>query len=477
MAVINTNIASINAQNNLSKSQNSLQTSLERLSSGLRINSAKDDAAGLAISNRMTSQINGLNQAVRNANDGISLAQTAEGAMSESTNILQRMRELSVQSANATNTASDRASLQKEVSQLQSELDRIANTTSFNGTALLNGSFNSQNFQVGAEAGQVISFGINSARSSDIGAVAKQESQNVVTANTATDITLAIGTGTAVAVGSSANYVGNNATYQGADSAYAKAEAIQSANISGLVVSTETKGTVTLAGGTAATGADTETYTLSVNGTEVLNKTFATGDLTVSIDDVITAVNADKDTTGVVASKSGNDLILTAADGSNIVVTEGGTSASTSITGAGDFSGTLRGKITLSSQESVTIGGTAADIGFTTTSISKDTNGIDDINISTFTGASEAILRIDSALASIDSSRADLGAIQNRFESTISNLTSVSENVSAARSRIQDADFAAETANLTKNQILQQAGTAMLAQANTLPQGVLSLLQ
>ena len=451
-----------------------LNQSLQRLSSGLRINSAKDDAAGLAITSRMTSQIRGLNQAVRNANDGISLAQTAEGALQESTNILQRIRELSVQSANDSNTASDRASLQAEVSQLYSELDRIAQTTTFNGQKLLNGSFSGATFHIGPDAGQTITFAIGSAKASSIGAIAEGTGTEVGAA-AATDITIAIGSGTAISIGSSANFAVSGDTYRGANSAYAKAAAISDANISSLEATASTSGTQTagIFGGTAL-----DTYSLSINGTAIYSDTDVATALTVeAVRDAINGASADTD---VVASVSGGDITLTAADGRDIAVTESGTgfvvgTDGISITG-GDFADTLRGTLTLSATDTIDIEGTIANIGFTA-DIAKDTLGVDSIDIATRSGANTAIKRVDAAISSINSIRGTLGAVQNRFESTIANLESVSENISAARARVLDADFAAETANLTKAQVMQQAGIAMLAQANMLPQAVLSLLQ
>jgi len=471
---INTNIAALNAQRNLGKTQGMLNQSLQRLSSGLRINSAKDDAAGLAITSRMTSQIRGLDQAVRNANDGISLAQTAEGALQESTNILQRIRELSVQSANDSNTVTDRASLQAEVSQLQSELDRIAQTTTFNGQKLLNGSFSGATFHIGPDAGQTITFAIGSAKASSIGAIAEGTGTEVAAA-AATDITIALGSGTAVAIGSSANFAVSGDTYRGANSAYAKAAAINDANISSLDATASTSGTQTVGifGGTAG-----DTYSLSINGTAIYSATDVATALTVeAVRDAINGASAD---TGVVASVSGGDITLVAADGRDISVTESGTgfvvgTDGISVTG-GDFADTLRGTLTLSATDTIDLEGTVANIGFTA-DIAKDTLGVDSIDISTRSGSDTAIKRADAAIASINDIRGTLGAVQNRFESTIANLESVSENISAARARVLDADFAAETANLTKAQVMQQAGVAMLAQANMLPQTVLTLLQ
>ena len=471
---INTNIAAMNAQRNLGKTQGMLNQSLQRLSSGLRINSAKDDAAGLAITSRMTSQIRGLDQAIRNANDGISLAQTAEGALQESTNILQRIRELSVQSANDSNTVSDRASLQAEVGQLQAELDRIAQTTTFNGQKLLNGSFSGATFHIGPDAGQTITFAIGSAKASSIGAIAEGTGTEVAAA-AATDITIALGSGTAVSVGSSANFAVSGDTYRGANSAYAKAAAINDANITSLSATASTSGTQTVGifGGTAS-----DTYSLSINGTAIYSAADVSTALTVEA--VRDAINGASAETGVVASVNGGDITLSAADGRDIAVTESGTGfvAGTdgiTVTG-GDFADTLRGTLTLSATDTIDLEGTIANIGFTA-DIAKDTLGVDSIDISTRSGADTAIKRVDAAIASVNSIRGTLGAVQNRFESTIANLESVSENISAARARVLDADFAAETANLTKAQVMQQAGVAMLAQANMLPQSVLALLQ
>ena len=387
---INTNIASLNAQRNLNSSQSSLSTSLQRLSSGLRINSAKDDAAGLAISERMTSQIKGLSQASRNANDGISLAQTAEGAMAEIGNNLQRIRELSVQSSNATNSATDRAALQAEVSQLVAEVDRVANQTSFNGTKLLDGSFTSQVFQIGADAGQTI--GINSILDSNAAALG--------TAKFAAKQTTGAITGTATAVG----------------------------DISGA----------------------------TVNGVAIDKVNFAVGDTAANVlTNLTNAINAKMDQSGVYASVgAGGTLDLTSVkSGQDVSFDSGTTTAATGIV-------------------------TTAFVDIATVTAAASTAvHIKEIDISSFTGSQQAMEIIDKALTAVNSGRAELGAVQNRFSSTIANLAASSENLSASRSRILDADFAAETANLSRTQILQQAGTAMLAQANSLPQNVLSLLQ
>lgn len=480
---INTNVMSLNAQRNLGNSQNALSKSMQRLSSGLRINSAKDDAAGLAISDRMTSQIRGLNQAARNANDGISLAQTAEGALQESTNILQRMRELAVQSANDTNTSSDRSSLQAEVSQLQAELDRIGDTTTFNGQRLLDGSFAGATFQVGANAGETISFGINSAKASAIGSIATDTGGRVTAS--ADSLTIKVGSDPAKTVNASGDFA--DGTYRPAASAFAIAAAMNDAGVAGLQVTASTSGKVTLTGsisdaGTNA-GADAATYSLKVNNVDIY--TAADVDTTgsaITVSNLRDAINSKSTETGVTASLNGNELTLTAADGSDIVVDETFTNFATPAVGITGSAGSqftdntaLKGQITVSATENITFGGDFADAGLAA-SIATDTKGIDDIDISTRDGATQAILRVDSAISTIDSIRGGLGAIQNRFESTISNLNNVSENLSAARSRILDADIAQETSAMTKNNILQQAGVSILAQANQAPQLALSLL-
>ena len=472
---INTNVASLNAQRNLGSSQSNLNKSMQRLSSGLRINSAKDDAAGLAISDRMTSQIRGLNQASRNANDGISLAQTAEGALQESTNILQRMRELAVQSANDTNSASDRDSLQAEVGQLISELDRIAGTTTFNGRRLLDGSFSGATFQVGANAGETISFGIASAKAASMGGIAEATGTEVADA-TASDITVTLGSASAVNISSSAGFAVSGDSTKSATSAYAKAAALNDAGLAGFSASASTSGDTTWAdvGGSA-----TDTYTLSINGTSIYSGADVSTALTIT--DVRDAINLNSADTGVAATVDGGTLTLTADDGSDIEIAESETSGDGRglANGSGDFADaatdSLRGTVSMSATETISLGGTIANIGFTG-DIAVDTNGVDSVDVGTRAGAETAMKRVDAAIATIDGIRGGLGAVQNRFESTIANLQNVSENLSAARSRILDADIAQETSAMTKNNILQQAGVSILAQANQAPQLALSLL-
>ncbi len=610
--VINTNVMSLNAQRNLNQSGSRLSTALQRLSSGMRINSAKDDAAGLAIANRMTAQINGLNQAARNANDGISLAQTAEGDLNVLTKSLQRVRELAVQSANATNSSSDRAALQQEVSQLIAEMDRTAVASAFNGVQLLDGTFTAQQFQVGANAGQTIDVAsIASARTADLGQrdTATLANTSAVTGDLAagaltingTDIGAVSGDALAIANAITASSVDVTATATNVQTgitfndvvgtagvtAVASSQALGALTVSGTtdVDATNTytlsfdnsgdggsdtldititntandgtgvvadlaaafvtagfvdvggtgtvsgytldlggeasitdaltndtltvqradgiefavseastgmsnapafaNGSATTTNGTQAVTAVAPTYTLTVDGT-ALDLTAAGSDGTITAAEIGTAING---LTGYTASGSGTSLDITKADGSNVVLVEAGSDSDAAEglaggTGGAGVTSTLRGVVNSieSSGADLVIGGTGpASAGLTagTTNLSGTLGGttIADTDISSVAGANAAIISVDAALATINSSRASLGAIQSRFESVVGALQTTAENLSAARSRIQDADFAAETAALTKDQILQQAGVSILSQANAQPQLVLSLLQ
>ena len=494
-AVINTNVLSLNAQRNLSTSQSALATALQRLSSGLRINSAKDDAAGLAISDRFTTQIRGLNQAVRNASDGISLAQTAESALGELTSNLQRIREIAVQSANASNSASDRAALDQEVQQRLAEVERIATQTAFNGQKVLNGTFGTATFQVGANVGETITVGLStSMRTTEIGKTADyvggvsystalavgQQGAGVVAANAlSNNVTIAVGTGQAVNVGVS---VDGPSAGQTAGSAYAKAAAVNGVGIGGLTATADT--TLELNFTTTATNG----FALSVNGIAVQAATTAA--LTGS--QLATNINANSSATGVVASFNAGVMTLTAVDGRNIVLaqtataTEGfqdATANNNTINAALDGAGgnatlTAVGSIRLTAADAITLAGAGVpDLGFTAASLALGNSALNSASVTTVANANTTIGRVDSALTKVSGLRSTFGAIQNRFESTISNLQAISENLEASRSRILDADFAAETANLTRAQILQQAGIAILAQANAAPQTVLALLQ
>ena len=499
MSIINTNIASLNAQRNLTKSQDSLGSALQRLSSGLRINSAKDDAAGLAIATRFSTQISGMNQAARNANDGISLSQTAEGALDQVTNNLQRIRDLAVQAANATNSATDRAALNSEASQLIAEIDRVATSSSFNGVKLLDGTFTAQTFQVGADSNadnRISITSISSARSASLGVGSGSSYSTSITNPTAVttgvfvagDVTIngyQVGASTADGVSFSGN----------TSSAIAKAAAINA--ITGSTSVTATVDAQVLAGA-AASGFAVALLSddVRINGVNIGAISAGASALDRG-GDVAAAVNAVSSQTGVTATfdTATGAVALNAADGRNISVALNGkatalTQANTGITsGAGGTTvgtyttTTTTSSINLSSTSSagITIGGNnEAFAGLTagyTAATSTAGAGVSSLDLTTFTGALAALTTLDSALATVNSSRASLGAYQNRFASTVANLQTSSENLSASRSRIRDADFAAETANLTRAQILQQAGTAMLAQANALPQGVLALLR
>ena len=504
-STINTNTASLNSQRNLSTSQSSLATSLQRLSSGLRINSAKDDAAGLAISDRMTSQINGLNQAARNANDGISLAQTAEGGLATATDLLQRMRTLSVQAANGTNSSSDRASVQQEVSQLQQELNRVANTTQFNGQNVLDGTLNNAQFQVGANANQTINFSIGSAQASAIGnnTLTKTSAGAMVnaTASTASGATMPVNGVTGGALTIQGNGATASTTIVAGASGNAIAAAINAAaGSTGVTADAETTATLDFsatAGGNisltlqgAPKGAAANPVTISATMTNPKD-----------VGALAKAINDQTGSTGItaVADLSTGKIALTQGDGYDISVKnnnavagitlegtapgETGAPITLGANGAATESGTVGAKVTFSSATSFTATSAGAGILATTgTAMSSGLSAVSSIDVTSMSngipsGANDALKVIDAALANISNARASLGAVQNRFTNTISNLQATSENLSSARSRIQDTDFAAETANLTRGQILQQAGTAMLAQANSLPNGVLSLLR
>ena len=467
-SIINTNLSSLNAQRNLSSSQSSLSTAMQRLSSGLRINSAKDDAAGLAIAERMTSQIRGTTQAARNANDGISLAQTAEGALSTVGNNLQRIRELSVQSANATNSASDRAALQAEVTQLSAEIDRVSTQTSFNGINLLDGSFSNKTFQVGATAGQTITIaGIASARSSSLGKYTgfNQTAASIGTANsTPSSKTLTVG-GSSISLGSIAN------------DAKAIAGALNNSGVSGLVATANAAKAVGQAAAITGTAGDVDI--LNINGTAVSLTNGGTA--AANRDNALAAINAQSASTGVRASYNGTSIDLVADDGRNIktTFTAGGSASGTEADYSLGAAGTTGGTVNINYSAGPGVSGSLAVSGSPAIGGAIGSTGttVNAIDISTVAGATNALASIDAALDQVNSSRADLGAIQNRFSSTVDNLTTTTENVTASRSRIQDADFAAETANLSRAQVLQQAGTAMVAQANQSPQSVLSLLK
>lgn len=615
--VINTNISSLNAQHNLSKSQSALTTSMQRLSTGLRINSAKDDAAGMAIASRMTSQINGLDVATRNANDGISLTQTAEGGLSSASDILQRMRDLAVQSSNGSNSDEDRASIQTEVGQLKDEIDRISKSTNFNGINLLDGSFSAQSFQVGAnnnandriqvkeianlstdklgtgttgsstltsgmttaalaagdltlngasvgpsvagtQAGQSASSAYataqainaaasqsgvtataNAAVASSItvkGAVITDANAKDIAANSfsingvsigaisagkAADLDpatippvaggpsagVAQGANAAEAINKVADQTGVRATVDdkgqvSLTSTNGKAISIKlegktdAAAATALLNGTGLVGTADGTGGgltkavaptASATGYDAGSF--KINGVEIGKIAGATDD-TAQGANVAAAINKISGKTGVTATADSvtGALTLKAADGRDIKLEDGKDSAGAAVTAlaaTGIATQTISGTVTLSSSSTngIVVGGSAdKNAGLEAyrglkAADTKSTNSLASVDVSTSTGAQAAIDTIDNALKSVNTARASMGAYQNRFSAVVSNLQTTSENMTSSRSRIQDADFATETANMTRGQILQQAGTSMLAQANSLPNGVLSLLR
>jgi flagellin len=566
--VINTNVTSLNAQRNLHKSQNALQTSMQRLSSGLRINSAKDDAAGLAISDRFIAQINGLNQASRNANDGISLAQTAEGALEETTNALQRMRTLAVQAANDTNSKSDRQAIQLEIDQLVSEINRIGKTTQFNGKNLLDGSDNEFSFQIGPNPEQMLSVKMSDMRASALGqqpGIVQTESHRLAISGDAagnvgiTDVVSGAASGVAVKLGdviidiaagaqdvdiAQARYGGNIIQYASGDLVdplnlnYGEGTAKQIAervNSIRKLAETDANGQVVFEGVYASAkteftitdvskndSGDMPTSGAALNYSFVGQGTLANGDIkingidigpvSISVNDadgsLVSAINAKSGTTGVSASINKNgQLSLTADDGrdivlqvkqaaANLVFAGGGSSVNGSGNTAYDYpTGPLElritGQVYYSAGDTISVDAGSANEAYAglDSSITTTASGsamlanqaavgtIENADVTTVEGANRLMNSVDSALEQVDSLRALLGAAQNRFEMTIRNLDNVAENLAAANSRIRDADFAKETTEMTRNQILQQAGTAMLSQANALTQNVMQLLQ
>ncbi|PAA09038.1 flagellin N-terminal helical domain-containing protein [Pseudomonas fragi] len=553
---VNTNVTSQTVQKNLNKAGDSLSTSMTRLSSGLKINSAKDDAAGMQIANRLTSQVKGMTVAIANANNGSSIAQTAEGAMQESTNILQRLRELALQSANGDKSADDRASLQQEFTAKVGELTRISSTTTFGGRNLLDGSFQNQAFQVGADANQTISFGM-----SDISATGLKGSYGEASASGAASALSAkiVGGVNDVAKfkASGADFAAPTSdetlTINGADVSIAKGSKIEDAiaeinkqtsktgvsasvdsagkkiNLSSAITFTAVGSATSTAGFVtpAAPKAGAEAGEVRINGIKV--------DITAdkSLTETATAINLLKDKTGVTATVSSDGrLELTSAKGQSIDLADGvGTTGPGSLSKLGLTAGSTEAKLTtdtsvsfngvevkfkkgdsidtiVSSINSASTGVTAsknadntlklfstkditiadgsagtglASLGLATTAKTTNANTVEttvsDLSVLTAEGAQQTIQALTGAIQQIDTQRSALGAVQNRFDSTVSNLQSISENSTAARGRVQDTDFASEAAELTKQQTLQQAATAILSQANQLPSAVMKLLQ
>ncbi len=470
MFVINTNVAALNAQRNLGKTQNNLQQAIQRLSTGFRINSAADDAAGLAITDRMTAQIRGLDQAVRNANDGVSTLQTADSSLQSVTDLLQRARELAVQSANDSNSASDRQSLQSETGSIVAELDRLANTVSFNGKKLFDGTFSNAQFQVGAYANQVISFSMGSVQTKDVGATIVQGNAVSNTALNGSVIQQLNLNGVSIGV-SSATTIDQVVTSINNQYANTGVSALKNSQ----TTFTDTAGTYAVAAGSSST--------LTLNGVNII---LTTGNAD-AFSSFVATVNQYTNQTGVSVATGATGIVYTRASGGDITLTEA-TSAGSSTTVIGDVYGasasrTFNAGITLNVGlgNTLVVSTSANEIGagFATTgggALTSTNKQVSTLNIGTASGANDAIQTLDFALTQIGKLRGSIGAVQNRFTSTISSLQVASENISAARSRIKDADVAHETAELTRNQILSQAGVSVLAQANQLPQSALALL-
>ena len=489
---VNTNIASLNTQRNLNSSSNSLNTSLQRLSTGYRINSAKDDAAGLQISNRLTNQISGLNVATRNANDGISLSQTAEGALQQSTNILQRIRDLSIQAANGSNSDTDRAALQKEVSAQQAELSRISDTTTFGGRKLLDGTFGTTSFQVGSNAYETIDVTLKDASSTALGSYqvgggSSTDSAGNVTSGTTSTASFIQGSGAVAGLASGSIQVVGGGQVKDVSIASGYSAKSVAASLDGSISGLSATGrNVIQAQVTSSSGSASFSLTVGSQSVSIVGVTDSKGladQINSNAGKLNVTANYDAKTDKVtITSATGENIVFgadtgtaSAAGGTLLVASQGSDGTYSTATDALANGGAAVGYVELNSPTSYALVGTDVSTFFNASAPKLST--VADVDISTADGAQRAIAVIDNALQNIDSQRADLGAVQNRFDNTISNLQNISENADAARSRIKDTDFAAETATLSKNQVLQQAGTAILAQANKLPQSVLSLLQ
>ncbi len=508
LSAINTNIIALQTQNNLMNSQASLSTSIQRLSSGLRVNSASDDPAGLAIASRMSSQLSGLNAASQNASNGVSMLQTADGGLASTTQLLQTMRSLAVQAANGTNSTTDLASLQAQITQLQAQVQQVASTTQYNGINLLDGTLSNLQFQTGANAGQTISFGISSAQQTALG-------NNVVSLTGGAGQAGGDSITEAGVVSSSVSAVNNvqaqTLTIQGNGTtstvsivASASAQTIATA-VNNLTTTTGVKAVASTTATLAFTAAGTQSFT--INGIAV-NSSYS---VSSGYGDAVNAINAQTGNTGVTASLSSAGITLTNSTGADLAVANTGTNnitlagtvntgtqaapvftAGTAVTLSSAASTTntsvVGGNLTFSSQSGfamTTSVGTASTGGLfgVVTANGSTLNTVGGINVSTLSssgapiGANAALNIIDSAIAQVNTSRGKLGALQNRFTATVSNLQTAALNLTSSLSTVQDADFAKETSNLSRSQILQQAGTAMLAQANSLPNGVLALLR
>ncbi|HBF33954.1 TPA: flagellin [Candidatus Sumerlaeota bacterium] len=483
---VNTNISSINAQRQLTKSTSALDKAMARLSSGLRINSAADDAAGLAISTGITSQTNGLTQAEQNANDGLSVVGTAEGALDTQTTILQRIRELAVQASNDINSADDRDAIQEEIDAQVEELTRLGNTTTFNGINLLDGSFDNKELQVGAYANQTISVSLDDFRASAMGYIA-------TTTGTAITSSTAIAGGGDFVI-KSYSRTGNSSTLttvglssddgvsfaNSSASAIAKANAINAVSANSGVTATVNATSATITATAAATmGGASTNNNLTINGTTIFD-TATTWTAANAPTALTTAINAKSGKTGVTASVSGTNVVLSAEDGRNITMA----TTTAAYGGVTTTAATTYGSVSLSSSKAFSLSSSLSAANFlavtgfssgSTIALDTDQN-VSAVDVTTQDNAETAIQIVDSALSSVSSAQSSLGALSNRLTNTISNIEVANENLSAANSRIQDTDFAAETANMTRAQIIQQSSVAVLTQANSRPQIALTLL-
>jgi len=486
MTSVNTNIGALVAQDSMSKASKEMDQAIARLSSGLRINTAADDAAGMSISSKMEAQSRGLEQAIRNSADAQAMIDTTEGAHDEITNVLQRLRELAVQSSNDTNTALDRTFLKAETTALINEIDRIASQTQWNNMNVLDGTFASKSFQVGANAGQTVSVSVDTAATASIGAF---ESTSV--ANTAASATSAATSGFTGNITLNGHLGASTLTVATSDSVKTIAAAANAVT-SSTGITAEAK---TYAEFAAVSANGTVGFTLLGSASASIEAVVTTTDLTA----LKTSINSNAGTTGITAEFNGGDkskLLLHSATGENISVADMShtTGSATATLGAYDFDGAsavgsaqtlteaasdssaVTGALKLSSVKVFTHSQTASKY-YTNASETGAINNIATIDIGTVSGAKDAIRAIDGALGKINLSRSDLGAVSNRLDSVMANLSNVSTNTKASMSNIQDADFAAETSKLTRSQILNQAATSMLAQANASKQSVLSLLQ
>ncbi|MEA2036812.1 MAG: flagellin [Nanoarchaeota archaeon] len=465
---INTNIAAMNAHRNATQTNLGLDKSLNSLSSGLRINKAADDASGMSIADSLRSQANGLGQAIRNANDGIAVVQTADGALDEYINIIDRVRTLSIQSASDGQNITSRKAIQNDISKLLEEAQNIATTTSFNGLNLLDGNFTNKNFQIGAYANETVTVSIGNVQTDSVGAFAEKEGAVVTTDALATGNLTVNG----VAIDASVAGTGTGRT---TSSAWSKANAINvktaSTGVTATATTTQT-GTAAVTAGTIAAG------DLVINGIDIGLVAVTDNDADSAL---INAINAKSGTSHVTASlDASSQLVLTASDGEDIVLT--GANSTDAITHTGDNTGTITttGKITLSStSSSIAIGGTQPDyIGFNGAGETiAETGNLAAIDVTTYAGAQTAIKTSDAALQEVDAIRSDIGSTQNQLESTIRNISVTQVNVTAAESQIRDVDFAAESANFAKLNILAQSGSYAMSQANAVQQNVLRLLQ